>query len=267
MKPNLSFGASTLYDTQQVYVESGLEIGSVGFSNGRSYVWCSHAGSGVLVRGEPLSASEPVVSAHNLATTTACLNVGMTSITGITAGVDAIAAGAFNDGLLVVVDGGGEGNAYVIHKNFAFTAATADGEVVLRDGVAVASDSSTEVSFIANKYVNPQQSKSTLRTSFVGVPNVTVPAGNTTTQYFWAQRNGYCPTFVEGTPERGAGVRVSDRLYGRLAAAKTEIAVAGATVAGGRTVHAIGQSPFVGYMVSDAIDGEVQVVDLQNSLV
>ena len=266
MKPDLIFGGSTIYDTQTVYTESGLSIGTVGVVPGRSYVWCSYSGSTALTRGEPLVSAEVVDNQHNLATSTACLNVGQNNITGITAGVDAIAANAFNEGFLVVTDGGGEGNSYVIDQSKAFTAATADGEISLRDGVVVASDADTEVSLIANKYVNPQRSTSVGRCQFVGVPNVTVPAGDTTTQYFWAQRTGYCPVFIIGTPTKGMSVMVSNREPGRLGSVLEEIRVNDSTTGGGSEVFELDRTPVIGQMVSDAINNEVQIVDLQNPI-
>ena len=267
MKPNLIGGGTANFDTQVVYTEPGLSVGTVGVLAGRTYVWCSHDGAGALLRGEPLVTRDAREDVQNLSITTSGLGIGQHRIVDITAGVGAIAANAFNEGFLVVVDGAGEGNSYVIDRSLAFTAATADGEVHLRDAIVVASDADTEVSFIANKYVNPQRGLSVKRNPFVGVPNVTVPAGDTEAQYFWAQRNGYCPAFVTGTPTKGTSVVVSNRDPGRLGAVRSAIEVIESTGGGGRTVHELDDTPVVGQMVTDAITREVQIVDLQNSLV
>jgi hypothetical protein len=164
---------------------------------------------------------------------------------------------------MVVVDGGGQGSAYQIKSNTALTASTANGSVELYEPIAIASDASTEISLLQNKYANVQRSRGAMRDPFVGVPNIEVPIGSTTTQYFWAQRVGLCPVFVKGTPGRGDSVVVARNEPGRLAAAKSEIAVIerGGT---GRSTHDLDPTPVVGQMATDAIDGEIQVVDLQN---
>jgi hypothetical protein len=240
----------------------------VGFLSGRSYVWCSHTGSSALTRAEPLEAAALDYSTQSLAVTTSGLTVGQILIHGITAGGVAIAANAFNEGLMAVVDGGGEGNAYEIERSSAFTASTADGEIVLRDPIAVASDVNTEVSLIQNKYVDPVRAGGTFRdNSFIGVPNVAVPAGDSTAQYFWVQRTGYCPVFVEGIALKGTAVKVSTATAGRLRALAADAEVERAAEAGGMTVVPFETTQVVGVMVTDAIDGEVQIVDLQNTIV
>ncbi len=267
MQPELINGASAPYDTQSVYTESGLTVGTVGFLPGRTFVWCSHAGTNALTRGEPLVTSNIRDDVQNLAITTTGLNVGQRNIVDITAGVAAIAANAFNEGFLCVVDGAGEGNSYVIEKSLAFTAASSDGEIFLKEPIVVASDANTEISLIANKYANPQRAISLLRNQFVGVPNVAVPAGDSTAQYFWVQRNGLCAVFGLGTPARGTSVVVSNREPGRLGAVKDTIEVLDTAAGTGRSVHQLDQTPVIGQMVSDGINNEVQMIDLQNPLV
>jgi len=272
-KPNLFGGGSSIYDTQEVYTASGLQPGTVGFLGGRSYVWCSHTGSSALTRGEPLASAPMNRTTQSLDITTAGLAIGQTLIRGITAGGSAIAANAFNDGYMAVVDGGGEGNIYEIERSSAFTAATADGEIVLRDAVVVASDAGTQVTLLQNKYVDPIQSYSFAAHSvlegnaFVGVPNVDVPAGDSTAQYFWAQRAGYCPVFVSGAARKGTAVKMSVDVSGRLEALTADVEVAESLSGGSVTVVPFETTQVVGVMVTDAIDGEVQIVDLQNTVV
>ena len=265
--PDLVGGGSTIFDTQRVYEEQGLLLGTVGVLNGRTYVWCSYSGSSTIAAGDPLVAADLTRDTLDLDITTTGLAVGQSQIDGITPGGAAIAAHAFNDGYMAVVDGGGEGTIYEIERSNAFTASTADGDVFLKSQVEVASDASTQVSLLKNKYADVQQSNKFGRASFVGVSNVAVPAGNSTTQYFWAQRNGYCPVFIEGAIMRGVSVRVSDTTDGRLESVTQDAEVIESI--GGRARHVI---PFdleniVGVMVTDAVDGEVQIVDLQNPLV
>ncbi len=264
MKPDLIGGGSSIFDTQEVSTSSGLALGTVGVSEGRSFVWCSHTDSSTLIRGEPLVAQPLDGTDQNLDITTNGLGIGQTRIVDITAGSVAIAANAYNEGFLAVLDGSGAGNSYAIKRSLAFTAGGSDGEIFLKEAIVVASDADTQVSFVKNKYANPRQSRTGLRDPFVGVPNVTVPDGSTTPQFFWAQRNGYCPAFVMGTPPRGASVVLSTRRYGRFAGAVEVIEV---TETGGRTVHELDHTPVVGQMVTAGINNEVQVVDLQNPMV
>lgn len=264
--PQLLGSGSSPHDTQVVYTDSGPPVGSFGILGGRGFVWCSYSGSSGLTRGEPLVAASQDLNQQNLDMTTAGLTIGQTVITGITAGGSAITANAFAEGFLMVVDGAGEATCYRIRDHSAFTASTADGSIVLYDPIQVASDADTQATLIYNKYANPEQSKALQGGPFIGVPLVTVPAGDTTTQYFWAQRVGYCPVFVEGTPKRGTSVKVSDTTAGRLKAVRDSIEVVESHTGGARSVHALDTTPAVGQMVTDAIDGEVQVVDLQMPL-
>jgi hypothetical protein len=261
--PQLLGAGMSLYDTQEAHTTSGHPVGAFGILEGRGYVWCSHTGSSSLNRGEPLVAA-PAMSQSNLATTTTAISVGMLAIAGITMN-SAVAAHALAGGFVFIVDGGGEGTAYRIRDNTAYTAETADGVLTLEEPIKVAGDANTEVTVIQSKFANPVQSDGIGLEPFVGIPNVTVPAGNTTTQYFWAQRVGYCGAFVEGSPKRGASVVVARRTRGRLAAARDVVEVDHATE-GGRTVHELDRTGIIGSMVTDAIDGEIQIVDLQNTM-
>jgi hypothetical protein len=217
-----------------------------------------------LVRGEPLQAGALNYTTQNLQITTGGLHVGQTAIVDITAGAAAIVDGDFDEGYMAVTDGGGEGNTYEIQHHTGFTASTADGIVDLRDAVVVASDAGTEVTLIKNKYVDPQQSNKLGACSFIGVPNVTVPSGSTTKQFFWAQRSGYCSVFVKGTAKKGTEVIVSKNADGRLEAVTADVEVYDD---GGKSVVPFDTTQVVGIMVTDAIDGQVQIVDLQNTIV
>jgi hypothetical protein len=265
-KPDLIGGGSTNYDTHGVYTESGLKVGTVGVLNGRSYVWCSHTGSSVLNSAEPLVAAEITPDVQDLEITTTGMTIGQKRIVDITAGGAAIAANAFNEGYMMVVDGGGQGVPYVIKQNLAFTASTADGTIYLEEPIVSVSDASTQVSLIRNKFVDPQQSNSFGHTSFIGVPHIEVPAGNSTTQYFWVQRNGYCPVFVEGTPRRGTKVLISRATDGRLASITEDVEIVESTSGGAKHIVTFDTTQIVGVMVTDAKDGEVQIVDLQNPI-
>lgn len=266
MNPDLLSGNGTLLDTQRVYTDRGLPVGTIGILPGRSYVWCSYKGSAGLTRGEPLVVAAQDQDSKNLATTTTALSVGSSRVDGITAGAAAISADAFADGLLAVVDGGGDGTQYAIDHHSAFTASTADGTVFLREDVKVAGDADTEVSFIENKYANPRQSQFFQSGTFVGVPNVTVPDGSSTTQYFWAQRNGYCPAFVKGTPKAGEAVVLSSETDGRFAPLDKDAELIESMTGGARHVITFNTATVLGVMVTDAIDGEIQLIDLQNPL-
>ena len=263
--PRLLGVGSTNLDTHLVTTAQSIRVGSFGVLDGRGYVWCSYTGSDGLTRGEPLVSSFTVV-AQNLATSTNALSVGSARVDGISAHGAAIAAGTFSGGDMVVVDGGGEGTMYRIRDHTAFTASTADGVLLLETPIVVAGDANTEVTLLSSKFANPKQAKGLGQDPFVGVPNVTVPDGSSTTQYFWAQRVGYCPTFVTGTPKRGNALIVAERTDGRLASVREFLEVDDSQAGGGRTVHELDQTQIVGHMVTDAIDGEIQIVDLQNPL-
>jgi hypothetical protein len=264
--PDLLGGGSTDRDTQVAYPASGMSVGTVGILSGSTYVWCSYTGSTALVAGEPVVAADLKADTKNLDLATTGLGVGQTKITGITPGATAIPAGTFDEGYMVVVDGAGEGTIYRIRHSSAFSASTADGEITLYDFIKVASDANTQVSLVQNKFAGVRKSTVYPKNAFVGIPNVAVPAGDSTTQYFWAQRNGYCPAFIEDAPARGTAVCVSIKNAARLRSVVEDVELVESTSGGARHVIPLDKELSVGVMVTDAIDGEVQIVDLQNPI-
>ena len=263
--PQLMGAGSIALDTHAVHTVQHLRVGTFGILEGLGYVWCSHSGSETLSRGEPLVADDIKEITQNVSVDTNAFGVGSYIISNTDPMGTGLAANEFADGYAMIVDGGGEGTFYRLKDHSASGAS--DGYGTLWDPFVIASDADTEVTFLKNKYADPQRSIGGFRRPFVGVPNVEVPAGDSTPQYFWAQRVGYCPVFIQGTPSRGTSVMVSRNEPGRLSGVKEYIEVEQALGGtGGRTWHDLDPTPVVGQMVTDAIDGEVQVVDLQNSL-
>lgn len=262
--PQLMGAGSINLDTHAVYTTPHLRVGTFGILEGLGYVWCSHSGSEVLTRGEPLVADRIKGITQNVGVDTNAFCVGSHIITDTDPMGAGLAVNEFMDGYAMIVDGAGEGTFYRIRDHAASGASGGYG--TLWDPFVIASDADTEVTFLKNKYADVQRSVGGLRRPFVGVPNVEVPAGDTDTQYFWAQRVGYCPVFVSGTPTAGTSVMVSSNMPGRLASVRESIEVEESLDGGGRSYFGLDATPVVGQMVTDAIDGEVQVVDLQNSL-
>ena len=261
--PQLMGAGSIALDTHAVHTVQHLRVGTFGILEGLGYVWCSHTGSEILNRGEPLVADDIKEITQNVGTATNAFGVGSFSVNNTDPIGVGLAANEFADGYAMIVDGAGEGTFYRLREHSASGAS--DGEGILWDPFVIASDADTEVTFLKNKYADVQRSIAGLRRPFVGIPNVEVPAGDSTPQYFWAQRVGYCPAFVKGTPVSGTSVIVASDEPGRLASVKDAVEVWETIEGGGRSIHPLDLTPVVGQMVTDAIDGEVQVVDLQNS--
>lgn len=251
MNPRLLHGVASPQSVHAVSATKHHMVGTPAYlPGGRVYHYAKHSGAG-LVRGEFCVNASLAANHMNLATTTACMTVGSNVVTGVTLGATAAARNLYEDGILAVVDGGGEGQCYRIREHAAIASA-GTGSFTLYDPIAVASDSSTEVSLLKDTFADIVVSVTDQADIPVGVPQVTVPAGSTDPQYFWVQTWGPAGVFVTGTPAVDTTMMVGTSTAGHLIALDETEGTATANV-----------SNQVGEMMTVGINGEVQVVFLR----
>ena len=118
----------------------------------------------------------------------------------------ATTAHLFDDGLLTIEDGLGEGYCYRIKSNKAGGDAVATPcELTLYDPIVVALDATSVISLTKNRYydvvVAPVDEKSTL----IGVPLIAITAE----YYFWAQTKGLAAVMGDTAQNPAAGDLVS----------------------------------------------------------
>jgi len=114
-----------------------------------------------------------------------------------TTGVEQFDLNEFEDGLLLVSDGAGEGHVYVVRASAKFQSADRTMRVYLDSRVATQLlASTTRVSLLKNRFRNVEIAKSaTYRTQVVGIAPVAVSAS----YYFWLATDGPCAVLQQDT--------------------------------------------------------------------
>jgi len=137
----------------------------------------------------------------------------------------AIAAGQLADGLLVIDEGTGAGEQYVIKDNPAI-ANGATGVITLYDGIQTAwAIADTDISMYTSQY-RVQESNTDAIELPVGVPHTSVTDEN----FFWAQTSGPCGVLIDGA--FGNNIAQRSLTLSNGVAGAVEPAVAGNPVVG-----------------------------------
>jgi hypothetical protein len=136
----------------------------------------------------------------NLAVNTA--NEGDRTVT-IVSGTPTADANDFVGGYLCVVDGVSEGRLYKIAEHPAITA-TASIVIKLVDPLSAAFAAATTVSIVKNPWQDCVIAAAGQAHFVAGVPQTTVPAGDSTKQYYWAQTWGMAGVWADETTALGS---------------------------------------------------------------
>lgn len=235
-KPYLVNGVGS---PQSIYLVSTLQhhpIGSRGVTDdGRVFYYGRYTASSALPAGK-LAASAVLTTQHeDLDTATTSFINGTTKMTGITIGSTALTQDQYQ--YICVVDStnagtattpGPEGMMFRIMGHGAYSASATDVQVELFDPVPISSDAGTQVSLLKSPYADfvIAPSSSNLNDVYAGIPQVNVPAGNSTTQYCWLQTYGPAAAWVAGTPAEGQPLMPDTTTNGNLL---TAVATTGAT--------------------------------------
>lgn len=181
-----------------VYTESATKmhpLGTIMRLDGRTFVYCQ--ASEALSKGK-LATALPVLFVED--TVTVAHAVGTRKVT-ITASA-AIAAGQLEGALLVVDEGTGAGDQYIVKSNPAIDNA-ATGVIELMDGLMTAwSVSDTDISIITSPW-RVQEGNTTQVEKAIGVPLISV----TDEYYFWACTWGVCAVLQDEVSGNAAGTR------------------------------------------------------------
>lgn len=165
--------------------------------DGRVFFWGRNTGSAALAVGQLYVRADTVPNHSELDVTTG--EAGSYTITGITIGATALTANQYKDGYCHVTDGAGEGHTYRIRSHAAALASATDVQITLYDAIAVALDTNSTISLQRNGYDTPLISAVDQLDYPVGVPTVTIPAGNVTEQWGWFQTYGEASVLQDET--------------------------------------------------------------------
>ena len=192
----------------EVTSEKQATLGTRGVTaDGRRFVYAK-AGAADLAPGKLAVAADPNSNVVNKAVT-AVAPVGSKTVQ-FTAGA-AITADAYADGILQVNDADGEGTSYRITGNTGGTAVT----VTLADPIEVALKKTTsEVSLYKADSDSVVISATDQADLAVGVPLVTIPAGN----YGWLQTYGPSAVLADEAVTRGLEVTIGTGTAGAVEA-------------------------------------------------
>lgn len=200
---------------QGIYEQSKTKKAELGrllpFLDGRCFRYCQ-AATASITKGHMCSAAALNDS------TDLVIQTSMTiAISGAVVGAKVIkvlltadvAANLFDDGLLVVETGTGEGQCHRIRTNKAGGTPLADAcEITLYDPLLEALDHTSVISLTVNKYKDVVVTPTTEKSTPIGVPLITI----TSDYFFWAQTKGYAPLYVGTADTAPAGdvVAISD---------------------------------------------------------
>lgn len=164
-------------------------------SDGRVFRYAK-AGSSAIAAGKLQLAPAPKTNHHNIAVAAAAA-VGATSVT-VTLGATAAVANEYAEGLLVINDVDGEGQAYKI-KSHPAADASASLVVTLSDPIATALTTDSEACLVHNPHNGVVEGTSSTQQP-VGIPLVAIAAG----EYGWLQTKGVAPALADETLNLGA---------------------------------------------------------------
>ncbi len=169
--------------------------------DGRVYYYARSSQSSIIVAGHMTQSELVSVDWDDLAVNTAV--VGDTSLDITPVGSATFSANDLAEGYVTVNSGTtGAGIAYKIKSHPATTGAT-EVAIELYDGIAVAFNADTTVTVQKNPWMDTIVSASGAAYFSTGVPNIAVPAGNTTAQYYWCQTWGFAAVAHDDTSAAG----------------------------------------------------------------
>jgi hypothetical protein len=199
------------------------------------------AGGSTLARGK-INVAASITANHTNMSFASAPAVNSTSVT-VTLGGTAATEDQYQDGWLVVQDGGGEGRAYPIEGHGAQATTTGNLEVFLKeklDTLGVISEANVDL--IKNRYDSVVVSVADQLDPPVGVNIVSI----TTLYYGWVQTWGPCSVLMDENVGVGAEIVIGESVVG---AVQTSDGVA---------------EPRLGYMgPQGGVDTEYQLVYLQ----
>ena len=169
------------------------------------------AGGTTLARGK-INVAADVVGNHTNMSFASAPAVNSTSVI-VTLGGTAATADQYQDGWLVVQDGGGEGRAYPIEGHGAQATTTGDLEVFLKeklDTLGIISESNVDL--IKNRYDGVVISAADQDDPVLGVNIVSI----TNAEYGWIQTWGPCSVLMDETLGVGSAVELGESTVGSV---------------------------------------------------
>jgi hypothetical protein len=259
MNPTLVNGMGSNQSIYQSKTAPDQNPGTKGIAlDGRVWYYTWNQTAAALTLGE-IQVTATVTPNHHDQTVTAAadFSAGATIVT-LTVGATAIALEEYTDGWVFISDGTGQGLYYKI-RDHAGNAGSTTSLATLYDPVVTTTGGSDTMSLVRNKWVNPQQSNTTVSEIPVGIGQVTLAAATTAatatalavgSTYGWLQTWGPCPVLCdEAVTAEGQAITIGTGVVGAAEADDTATTVS--------------QEFIIGYNLTPLVDTEFQLVDLR----
>ena len=187
--PILTAGVASNQSVHSVATDPRHAVGTRGqLSDGRVFYYASSVSSSTIAAGSLVCAPATDTDYVNIAVATSA-PIGATSLALTLGGANTHAVNAFRGGYVVVNDATGEGHTYRIEGSSAVTAGTAI-TVTLSDPIVIALVAATsQVTLLLSPFAELDRVAGTTSRP-AGVTQLLIPAGDSTTQYFWVQTWG-----------------------------------------------------------------------------
>ncbi len=258
----MNFSNQNVQLAQGMYISSSTQqhpLGTRGYDDmGRAYAYCragaSDLAAGFVIQGAAIPAGGLTLACH---TTTGGTTPGSTQI--MVTCVSAISTGFYNEGLLIVASGSGQGTEYKISSTPAVsTGATGAFTLYFEDAMPVMTNmtiaTSSTISLIPNPYMNVIKAPvTTLTGPIVGVSKYPITA----TQYGWLQTWGPSSVVMQDTGAAGTSIVGVSATTGR--AASLSNMTTGSTTT---FLNNLVGSPIIGYLLAVGVVAEVRPVFL-----
>lgn len=175
-----------IYDTVTSPIEA---VGTRAFlSDGRVFYYARHSGAGALAAGYMMSAEVAKTDMDDMVCGTSV--VGDTAILMTSAGSATWNENELAEGFFCYATGTtGDGVGYKIKSNPA-TVGTSEFTVNLYDGLVIAGSSDAKATVAKNPWMDPVIAPTSSQGVPTGVPQITVPIGDTNARYYWSQTWG-----------------------------------------------------------------------------
>lgn len=258
----MNFSNQNVQLAQGMFISSATQqhpLGTRGYDDmGRAYAY-ARAGAVDLVAGNVIQGVGVVTGHLTLTphTTTGGTTPGSVQI--MVTCVSAVSTGLYNEGLLIVASGSGQGTEYKINSCPAVsTGATGLFTLYFEDAIPVMTNmtiaTSSKISLLANPFMNCIQAPVTTATGpIAGVCTYPITA----TQYGWLQTWGPAPVLSNDTTALGSPVVGVGSTAGRVEGWVAATSGATSTFLGNLT-----RGPVIGYMMAVGVQGEVRPVFL-----
>ena len=258
-KPIVTGGHGQNQGIYDIFTVPEVTVGTRAYLlDGRVFYYVFNHTTTALTAGELLVTATVTPNHHDQTVNAAGdFTLGRLDVT-LNPGATAIVLQEYEEGMCFFSDGTGEPQIFKI-KSHAGNAGSAQSAATLFDPVDTGAAGATTISLVRNKWMNPQQSNTTVSEIPIGVPLKTITAATTAAtatakvvdgQYGWVQTWGPCPVLCdEAVTAEGVAITIGS-------------STAGAVEQLDDTTASSALFP-VGYNMTPLVDNEHQLIDLR----